>query len=230
MLFASSKLRINHFPRPIDGRRADIFSMEHWLTDIIEWMTALPPIWAYSAILVISFGENVVPPIPGDMVVVFGGYLVGVGQLSFGPVIVLSTLGGVLGFMTMYAVGYKLGDALLDPNRFRWLPRDRVAKARIWIEKWGFGVVAANRFLSGLRSVISLTVGMAHMRPLTTAAFATLSAGLWTIIIALLGYFVGDHWAVVRGYLQTYAWVVTGLIALFLAFHIARLILRRRSK
>ena len=52
------------------------------LTDIVEWMSSLPVLWAYFSILVIAYGENVVPPIPGDMIIVFGGYMRGMGRLE----------------------------------------------------------------------------------------------------------------------------------------------------
>ena len=123
--------------------------------DIFNWVAALPPVWAYAVILGIAFGENVVPPIPGDMVVVFGGYLAGLGELDFFIVWGLSTLGGVLGFMCMYAIGRSMGAALYDPKRFRWLPKKRMVKVREWVEEWGYWVVVANRFLSGARSVMS---------------------------------------------------------------------------
>ena len=197
-------------------------------TDFFEWMAALPPLWAYGAILVIAYGENVIPPIPGDMVVVFGGYLVGRGELDFGLVVALATLGGVLGFMTMYALGFRIGEALMDSGRFRWLPRERILTARRQVERWGYGVVVANRFLSGLRSVISLTVGMAHMNAWKTAAFATLSAALWTLLIAYLGVQVGENWAQVQGYLRTYGWGVTLVILGFVLWQVWQY--RRRRK
>lgn len=187
--------------------------MEALFSDVFAWMESLSPAWAYTAILLIAYGENVVPPVPGDMVVVFGGYLVGVGTLSFVPVVALSTLGGALGFMTMYALGYRVGGAILDPDRFRWLPKREIRTARRWLHRWGYGVVAANRFLSGARSVISLTVGMAHMRPVPTAAFATLSALVWTILITYLGYAVGDNWPLVQTYLERYGQVMVALLA-----------------
>jgi len=203
--------------------------MSELATDILQWMTSLPAVWAYAIILVISYGENVVPPIPGDMVVVFGGYLVGVGRLDFFLVVILSTIGGVLGFMTMYAIGYKIGDAVMDPLRLRWIPKDQIARAQRWLEKWGYGIVAVNRFLSGLRSVISLTVGMAHTEPWITALFATLSALVWTALIAYGGFAVGDNWQVILVYLRDYGRVVIGLLVVVAVIYLARLYVRRRT-
>ena len=71
--------------------------MEELLADIVTWMTAIPPLWAYVALFTIAYGENVVPPIPGDMVIVFAGYLVAVGRLDYWMVVMLSTVGGAAG-------------------------------------------------------------------------------------------------------------------------------------
>ena len=202
--------------------------MEH-LSDFLSWMESLPPLLAYAAILIIAFGENVAPPIPGDMAVVFGGYLVGVGQLNFFVVVILATIGGAVGFMTMYAIGYRIGDAVMDPERLRWIPKEQIRKAKLWLERYGFGLVAANRFLSGLRSVISLTVGMAHTDPWKTAFYATLSAVVWTSLITYGGYAVGENWPVIAGYLRDYGRVVLGIIIVVALVQIVRWYLKRKG-
>ncbi len=193
------------------------------LTDLVEWMAALPVLWVYVLILCVSYTENIVPPIPGDMIVVFGGYMVGIGILNMYMVIVLSTIGGGAGFMTMYAIGHRIGHVVLVPKKYRWLPEARMDKVRQLLDDWGFGLVVANRFLSGLRSVISLTVGMAHMNPVRTTFYSTLSALLWTSVLAIVGYFVGENWEVVRIYLQNYGWFITALIVVFVVIHGFRL-------
>ncbi len=196
--------------------------MDTLFADLIEWMAGVPPWWAYLIILVIAYGENVLPPIPGDLVVVFGGYLVGLGKLNFVVVVVLGTLGGAVGFMTMYAVGARLGKAVLNSDRYRWLPKRYISKAQGWMNRWGYGVVAVNRFLSGARSVISLTVGMAHMHAGRTAAFATLSAAVWTVLITLAGYIVGENWERVSVYLRRYGQVVLAVMVLVVVILLVR--------
>lgn len=201
--------------------------MGETLTQLVEWMVALSPVWVYFIVLGIAWLENVVPPIPGDMVVVFGGYLAGLGRVDIWIVILLATIGGAAGFMTMYWFGHMFGTAVLEPDRFRWLPKHRIRKVNIKLREWGYGLVAANRFLSGLRSVISLTVGMAHMHPWITALFATLSAFVWTTGLAVIGRLLGENWDVVRGYLQAYGWIIMGLVAVVVAIQVIRWRIRK---
>lgn len=194
--------------------------MGEYLTDIVEWMSSLPVLWAYVIILVISYGENVLPPIPGDMIIVFGGYLVGIGRLDVIPVIVLSTIGGSAGFMTMYAVGHRIGRHVLQRRGTRWIPIKRLDRAREMLARWGHGLILANRFLPGLRSVISLSVGMAHMPAGRTTMFASFSALAWSGLLIGLGFYLGDHWEQVSEYLKNYGWAVTTVIVCFVAIQL----------
>lgn len=203
--------------------------MNEYVGDLLDWMEALPPIVAYMLILAIAYGENVLPPIPGDVVVVFGGYLAGLGELHFLVVVLLSTLGGMLGFMTMYAIGYALGGAVADPDRLRWFPRGQIGKAKHWLDRYGYGLVFANRFLSGLRSVISLAVGMAQMNAWMTATFATLSAAVWTLLLTYGGYVVGENWQIIVGYVRTYGQIVLVLIMVAAFVVLIRQYLKRRG-
>ncbi len=196
--------------------------MLDWFTNFFTWMQGLSPLWAYLTLLIIAYGENVAPPIPGDMVVVFGGYLAGLGQLHLGIVVLLSTIGGALGFMTMFVVGVRLGEALLDPDRYQWLPQDGFEKAQRWIHEYGYGVVAANRFLSGARSVISLTAGMAQMETWRTLWWCTVSAFLWTGLISYAGYAVGDNWTLVVTYLRAYGRIILTLLLIIAAVLLGR--------
>lgn len=202
--------------------------MGEMFTDLAGWMESLPVLWAYAVILAIAYGENLVPPVPGDLAILYGGYLAGIGKLSLWPVIGLSTIGATLGFMTLYAFGFRLGEAALDPNRLRWAPKQGIQKARVWVARWGWWIVLLNRFLSGLRAVISLTVGMARMDVRRTALLATISSFAWTTLIVYAGYALGDNLGVVKGWMAAYGRIVGSLIAVVLLVWLVRKAWRRR--
>jgi membrane protein DedA with SNARE-associated domain len=179
---------------------------------------------------VVSYLENVIPPIPGDMIVVLGGYMVGLGAVSFVPVVLLSTVAGGLGFMTMFALGWVIGKAVLDPNRLRWIPKERAVRVSLWLQKYGYGVVLANRFLSGARSVIAIMTGAARMRTERVALFATVSAGLWSTVLVVLGYVVGEQWELIMHGLALYGrWVTAVLLVSAGGYVIYRIIRGRQS-
>lgn len=182
--------------------------MEELFSSIFDWISALNPMWTYVVIFAIAYGENIVPPIPGDMVIVFGGYLASSSGIDFFVIWGLATLGGILGFMTMYGFGYSIGDVIYEPDRYRWLPKQKMKRAQTWILRWGYGVVIANRFLAGTRTVISLVVGIAQMGMWKTAAACSFSAFLWTGLITYGGYAIGENWERMADYLQVYGSVI----------------------
>ena len=203
--------------------------MGDWLVNIFEWMSDLPAMMAYLTIFGISYLENVIPPVPGDMIIVFGGYMAGLCLLNPWAVVGLSTLGGILGFMTMFAIGVRVGTGLLDPDRFKWLPKEKILVVKSKLERWGFRLVAANRFLSGLRSVISLAVGMAHMPVRATLIWCSVSALVWTGLITAAGFFVGENWEVVGEYLRGYGVIITGIIVFFWLIQGIRYLIQRKK-
>lgn len=196
--------------------------MSEFLSELVSWFQALPAVWAYVIIFGVSWIENVIPPIPGDMLVVFGGYMAGLGLLDPTLIVLLATIGGSAGFMTMYVIGARVGYAVMDPARFKWLPKKRIQTARKHLQRWGFRLVLANRFLSGLRSVISLTVGLAHMSLGLTTIFSTISSLVWTILLVAGGFYLGENWEQVSGYIQTYGWALTGIVVAFIGWQVVR--------
>lgn len=180
--------------------------------DFVAWLQTLPPLGIYAVLLAVAYGENLVPPIWGDTIIVLCGSLVGLGVLDFVPALALATVGGALGFMTVFWIGGRLGSAIHDPSRLRWIPRAPLAQAERWLERWGYGVVALNRFLAGARSVVGLLAGASGLRTAPTAVAATLSAAAWSALLVWGGSVVGGEWERVLEWLQVYGRAVTAVL------------------
>jgi len=204
--------------------------MEQFFADLLEKMSDIPAFWGYALVFFIAWFENIFPPIPGDVMVVFAGYLAAIGSMALFPVIVYSTLGGTLGFICMYYAGRFGGTRLLESRFMRWLPGESISKVQNWIHSWGYFVVAANRFLSGARTVIAFTVGMTRMPSLPVGLLAFLSSAVWVTLITLLGYMLGEEWERVVSYLSRYGQIISVLISLFLGWQLYKAILRFHKK
>jgi len=92
------------------------------------------------------------------------------------------------------------------------------------------GVVAANRFLSGGRAVIGLLAGSSGLKPAPVAAWATVSAALWNVVLIGGGYALGSEWGRVVGFLRAYGRVVTAVLGIVAVAVLARRYIRRRSR
>ncbi len=196
------------------------------------WFGALPTLWTYTVLFLIAYGENVLPPIPGDLLIAYAGLLAGTEVAISLPIVVgVAALGGTVGFMTVYAVGSRLGEAIDDPARLRWLPHAQVATARRWVDRQGTAVIAANRFLPGIRSVVALAAGASDVSARRALVYSALSALVWTTFVASLGYAAGDNLAEVERLLALYGKVAGSvLIAAVIAWFTVQWLRKRNGK
>ncbi|HED11352.1 MAG TPA: DedA family protein [Caldithrix abyssi] len=203
---------------------------------MIAWIEHLiaqvDPLTAYLLLFVSAFVENTFPPIPGDTVTVIGAYLITTGKLSFVGVWVSTTLGSVLGFFTMFIVGSRFGTAFIEKGRrSRYFQPEQIVKTQIWFDKYGYWIIAANRFLSGTRSVISLFAGIFKLKWMPVLFLATVSAFVWNGLLMMAGYLLGSNWPLILDYISQYnRGVIILTVVLVAGFIIYRYMKKRRKK
>jgi membrane protein DedA with SNARE-associated domain len=197
--------------------------------DILLSLQSLNPLLMLSAVFAIAFIENLVPPFPSDVVVVFAGSLVALGDMGFVETVLAATAGSTAGFLVMYKVGDWFGDRFLDTGRIPFIPVPRVKKVELWFGKYGFWLIVANRFLAGTRAVVSFFAGMSELDLRKTTALSFVSSLCWNIILVSAGYSLGRNWQSISGYLTVYTRIVTGILILILLIWIAFIVIRKRS-
>ena len=183
----------------------------------------ISPTMAYLVLCISAFTENVLPPIPGDTVVVLGAYLVSTDQLGFWGVYVSTTLGSVIGFMTMFFIGRNFGRAFIyKESRAKIFKEENINKVEIWFAKWGYWVILANRFLSGTRSVISLFAGFFHLNAFIVLILSMISAAIWNGLLIGAGMLVGNNWEIISNIISQYNKVLIFLTLLVIGYFIYR--------
>jgi len=171
--------------------------MEAILTSFI---THLPQnvLIIYLLLFASAIVENLFPPIPGDTITVLGAFLVGKGILSFPLVYAATTLGSTAGFMILFLIAYILEKDFFMKLDWKIFSAGSIASAEKWFEKYGYLVVLANRFIPGIRSVVSITAGITFLRPHRVLIFSLASAAIWNFIWIYTGYTLGNNWSQVR--------------------------------
>ena len=89
--------------------------------NLFDWTGALlelDPIWIYVSLFVSALLENIIPPIPGDTVVIFSAYLVASERLVLWPVLLATVVGGEVGFLIMYFLGLRYGRNVFRSGHF----------------------------------------------------------------------------------------------------------------
>jgi membrane protein DedA with SNARE-associated domain len=199
------------------------------MEDFVAQLMRIEALYVYASLFMVSYIENIFPPFPSDVVVVFAGSLIALDQGNAPLSVLLATAGSTLGFMTMYWIGHKVGDRYLETGRLRFVSVALVLKIEGWFRRYGFWIIIANRFLAGTRATVSFCAGMSHMRLTPTAALSTGSALLWNIILVWAGYALGKNWREIANYLRTYSLVVSLLIAALIVVGILVTLLRRKK-
>jgi len=194
--------------------------MEEFLKNLFGHVS---PLVGYLVLFVSAIIENIFPPIPGDTVTVLGAYLITTGFLGFWGVYLSTTLGSVAGFFLMYLVGLRFGKSFLKSKlRRRYFQDARIEKVEGWFGRYGYGIIAANRFLSGTRSVISIFAGIFRLNWLRVVVLATISALIWNGALIYAGYQLGMNWGKISALLGQYNKIVLLLTIVFIIFLVIR--------
>lgn len=199
------------------------------IDQIVVWISSQPTLVVYLVLMVVAYLENVFPPIPGDLLLAFGGFLVAEQVLAAVPLVVVSTIGGAVGYMHMYYFGRRWGVKAIDHRWLAWVGTRRISRSLAWIRRYGLGMVYANRFISGLRSVIALASGMSKLPIGKTVLAASISSAVWTILMVMAGYWLGTNWSLVEVGLQRYGLGLGLLIAIGATYVLLRRILTKNK-
>jgi membrane protein DedA with SNARE-associated domain len=188
------------------------------IENILSQLSDMGPFLIYLILFLFSYIENVFPPSPSDLVVVVGGSLVATASINFVPTLIFTTIGSVLGFMTLYFIGSQIDKKVVRAGKIKFISAEALGNVEGWFNRYGYAVIAANRFLPGTRSVISFFAGLSELKILKTVTLATVSALIWNAIIIYLGVIFGKNIEAVDFYLSRYQEIVlilTGVVILF---------------
>ncbi len=163
----------------------------------------------YIGIALVMLIENVIPPIPSELVMPFAGFLAAEGRLSFAGVVAAGTAGAVLGALVLYAAGRWAGEPLVRSflRRYgRWLgvSERELDEALRAFGRRGDAMVFFGRLVPLIRSLISLPAGMHGMPVGRFLLFTTLGSLLWNLALATAGMILGQNWDAVLAFLSQY--------------------------
>lgn len=199
-----------------------------WLYEVIRQITLA---LGYPGIFLLMLVENMIPPIPSEMVMPFSGFMIADGELNFAGVIIAGTLGSVAGALLIYYVGYKLGHDRLRSWICRWgkflfLTGDDLDRSLDTFNRHGKSAILVGRLIPGVRSLISIPAGINKMHLGEFLGLTLIGTLMWNVTLTTAGYLLGSSWQRVLEIMDTYElviWAATGLLLLWY-------IVRRKGK
>lgn len=138
-------------------------------------------------------------PLPSEVILPFGGYLVSLGKLNFFLAVLAGNIGGTAGSVLSYYIGLKGGRPFLERyGRCFWISERELALADRWFARWGEATVFFTRLMPVVRTFISFPAGVARMNFTRFVLYTFLGSLPWSIFLTYLGVKLGEHRELLR--------------------------------
>jgi membrane protein DedA with SNARE-associated domain len=150
----------------------------------------------YFTIALLMLIESTFLPLPSEVVIPFAAYKAGQGELNVFIVVLSGTIGALSGSLINYTLAYYLGRPLVykfadsKMGKLFLLSKEKVVHAEEYFIRNGKTSTFIGRLVPGIRHLISIPAGLARMNLRDFMMFTFIGAGIWNIILAIIGYYL----------------------------------------
>ncbi len=163
------------------------------MSSVIMWCLGHLNYWT---ILLFMTVESSFIPFPSEVVVPPAAWLAANGQngLNIAGVVIVATVGACLGALINYGLAVLLGRPIVYAfARSRWghiclINEEKVMQAEKYFDKHGAVSTFFGRLIPAVRQLISIPAGLARIKLSTFVLFTALGAGIWNLVLAIIGY------------------------------------------
>jgi membrane protein DedA with SNARE-associated domain len=197
--------------------------LEHFLVEVLG-------AYGYQAIFVLMLLESACIPVPSELTMVFGGFLVSRGDLSFFWVGTLGAVANLVGSWLAYWLGLWGGRPLIERwGRYLLLRKHELDRAEAWFRDHGEAAVFVSRLLPVIRTFISLPAGVARMPFGKFTLYTFLGCLPWSFALTWAGVLLGDNWETFLKYGRPVSYAIAALSALAIGWWVWRRLRSRRA-
>jgi membrane protein DedA with SNARE-associated domain len=166
---------------------------------MIELITDWIANYGYPSVFAAALLENLFPPIPSELVFPLIGFTAQTNDLGIAEVIgmaIIGAVGSTVGAIIIYYIALKLGLPAITRigKRYHLISESDIKKTETWFARHGELAVFLGRMAPGIRELISIPAGIAGMNILKFTFFTFIGSSVWSIILTLIGFFIGDAW------------------------------------
>ena len=165
----------------------------------LDTIAALAPTWGYVFIFAFMAIESSFIPFPSEVVMIPAGFLAARGELGAGgPAATLTAavaagiLGSLAGAFANYYIALFVGKPFLEKyGKWFFVKKEPLERACEVFNRYGAATTFVCRLVPVIRQLISIPAGIARMPLGEFTLFTGLGAGIWTIILAAVGFALG---------------------------------------
>ncbi|PIR02087.1 MAG: alkaline phosphatase [Candidatus Nealsonbacteria bacterium CG_4_9_14_0_2_um_filter_37_38] len=167
----------------------------------------------YPGIVILMTLESACIPIPSEIIMPFSGYLVYLGEFSLWLVVIVGTIGNLIGSIISYFIGFYGGRPLIEKyGKYILISGQDLDQAERWFKKYGGESIFFSRILPVIRTFISFPAGIAKM-PFWKFSFYTFAGSLpWSFFLTYAGILTGENWSKLEIYFKKFDWLIIILI------------------
>ncbi len=150
----------------------------------------------YFTIALLMLIESTFLPLPSEVVIPFAAYKAGQGDLNVFIVVLMGTIGALTGSLINYTLAYYLGRPIVYKfagsklGKLFLLSEEKIKHAEDYFIKNGKTSTFIGRLVPGIRHLISIPAGLAKMNLRDFMLFTFIGAGIWNIILAVIGFYL----------------------------------------
>jgi len=191
------------------------------MQEIVKMIVELVSQFGYGGIFIMMFLESTFFPFPSEVAMIPAGYLASKGEMNLIMAIVVGTLGSLMGALFNYYLAKKYGRrGILRFGKYFFFTEEKLQKMEAFFVNHGSFSTFVSRLIPGVRQLVSLPAGLSNMNVGKFTLYTTLGAGIWIIVLVLLGYFIGEKEALIEEYLHQIVIVTLIIIAIATMFYI----------
>ncbi|MGB3402160.1 MAG: DedA family protein [Microcoleaceae cyanobacterium] len=184
---------------------------------MLDWITNTVNSLGYVGIALLMLLENILPPIPSELIMPLAGFSVTRGELSFVYVVIAGVIGSVLGALPWYYLGKFWGLQRIEnlADRYgKWitLSSKDVRKAKDWFDRRGKQAACFSRVIPGVRTYISVPAGISKMPLLTFLFYSTIGTAVWVGFLTYAGYILGENYSQIKQFLSPISAVIVVIL------------------
>ena len=183
-----------------------------WIRQVVEQL-------GYWGIAALTFLENIIPPIPSEVIMPLAGFVSSQGDIHAVGAVIAGSIGSLVGTSLYYVVGRAAG----APRIRKWIqahPRlsplreSEFDKAMDWFAARGRWALLVGRFIPGVRTFISLPAGLCGTSFGVYLAYSSVGIIAWTAALTYAGVALGENYQQVGDYLGPVSYIVFAAIVI----------------
>ena len=196
-----------------------------------DWVQGMVRAGGYPVVFALIALESTLVPIPSELVMPFAGFMAWKGEFSLPVILVINSVGAVVGSGICYGIGVVGGKPfLVTYGKYFLVRQHEIERTEAFFARHGKTTIFIARFLPVIRHIISVPAGIARM-PLPGFFLQTfLGSTLWGGALIVLGYYVGANWEVLTSTLKRVDHVIAAILVLALVALGIRFVVRRRRE